>query len=169
MILIEDEDRRREAVVQLIRIGYERVEGYVDGGIQAWKAAALPTGQFPSMDIETLYKRWSPRSCREPFVVLDVRRSDEWRDGHIPGALHVHIGDLAQRINELPRDQPIVTLCRTGHRAEIAASMIAASGREVIAVREGMEEWIKRGWPSSASRDRSAAPVAQQDHTHAHP
>ena len=42
MILIEDEEGRREAVVQLIRIGYERVEGYVDGGIQAWKAAALP-------------------------------------------------------------------------------------------------------------------------------
>ena len=150
MILIEDEDGRREAVVQLIRIGYERVEGYVDGGIAAWTAAALPTSQLASMDLETFYTRWSRR---EPFVVLDVRRSDEWGEGHIPGALHIHVGDLAQRLHELPADQPIVTLCHSGHRAEIAASMIAASGREVIVVRDGMEEWNRRAWPTIAGLD----------------
>jgi hydroxyacylglutathione hydrolase len=166
MILIEDEDGRREAVVQLIRIGYERVEGYVDGGISAWKAAALPTSQFASLDLETFYGRWSRR---EPFVVLDVRRSDEWREGHIPGALHIHVGDLAQRMHELPKQPPIMTICRSGHRAEIAASMIAAIGREVIAMRDGMEEWQKRGWPSSTGMDGSDVPVVQQDHTHAHP
>jgi hydroxyacylglutathione hydrolase len=166
MILIEDEDGRREAVVQLIRIGYERVEGYVDGGISAWKAAALPTSQFASLDLETFYGRWSRR---EPFLVLDVRRSDEWREGHIPGALHIHVGDLAQRMHELPKQPPIMTICRSGHRAAIAASMIAATGREVIAVRDGMEEWQKRGWPSSTGMDGSDVPVAQQDHTHAHP
>jgi hydroxyacylglutathione hydrolase len=166
MILIEDEDGRREAVVQVIRIGYERVEGYVDGGIQAWKAAALPVNQFEGTDLETFYKRWSRR---ESFVVLDVRRSDEWREGHIPGALHIHVGDLAQRVHELPKDQPIATICRTGHRAEIAASMLAATGREVIAVRDGMEEWLRRGWSSSPSLDDAASPTAQQDHTHAHP
>ena len=163
MILIEDEDGRREAVVQLIRIGYERIEGYVDGGFQAWQAAALPTSQFASMDLETFYTRWSRH---EPFLVLDVRRSDEWRDGHIPDAWHIHIGDLAQRVHELPQDQPIVTICRTGHRAEIAASIIAATGREVIVVRDGMEQWLGRGWPSMREADE---PAGRQDHTHAHP
>jgi hydroxyacylglutathione hydrolase len=166
MILIEDEDGRREAVVQLIRIGYERVKGYVDGGIQAWKAAALPVNQFEGMDLETFYKRWSRR---ESLVVLDVRRSDEWREGHIPGALHIHVGDLAQRMHELPKDQPIATICRTGHRAEIAASMIAATGREVIAVRSGMEDWFQRGWPSRTGVDGSTTPLTEHDHTHAHP
>ncbi len=165
MILIEDEDGRREAVVQLIRIGYERVEGYVEGGIQAWKAAALPVNQFEGIDLEAFYTRWS---SHEPFVVLDVRRSDEWREGHIPDALHIHIGDLAQRVHELPKDQPIATICRTGHRAEIAASMIAATGRKVIAVRSGMEDWLKRGWPSSTGVDGSTTPLTEHDHTHAH-
>jgi hydroxyacylglutathione hydrolase len=166
MILIEDEDGRREAVVQLIRIGYERVEGYVDGGMQAWKAAALPTSQFESIDLETFYKRWSQH---EPFVVLDVRRSDEWGAGHIPGALHIHVGDLAERLHELPTDQPIATICRTGHRAEIAASMIAATGGKVISVRSGMEQWLERGWPSSTGADGSSTPPPQDDHMHAHP
>ena len=166
MILIEDEDGRREAVVQLIRIGYERVEGYVDGGIQAWKAAALPVNQFEEIDLETFYKRWSRH---EPLVVLDVRRSDEWREGHIPDALHIHVGDLAQRVHELPKDQPIATICQSGHRAEIAASMLAATGRKVIAVRNGMEDWLRKGWPSSTSVDGSTMPPTEHDHTHAHP
>lgn len=165
MILIEDEEGRREAVVQLIRIGYERVEGYVDGGLQAWKAAALPTAQLASMELETLYRRWSQH---ESLVVLDVRRSDEWRAGHIPGALHMHVGDLPQRMHELPRELPIATICRTGYRAEIAASILAASGREVIAVRQGMEEWIKRGWPA-LGETTVAQPAVSQDQTHAHP
>ena len=166
MILIEDEDGRSEAVVQLIRIGYERVEGYVDGGIQAWKAAALPVNQFEEIDLETFYKRWSHH---EPLVVLDVRRSDEWREGHIPDALHIHVGDLAQRVHELPKDQPIATICQSGHRAEIAASMIAATGRKVTAVRNGMEDWLRKGWPSSTSVDGSTMPPTEHDHTHAHP
>lgn len=166
MILIEDEDGRREAVVQLIRIGYERVEGFVDGGIQAWQAAALPTSQLASMDLETFYTRWSHH---QPFVVLDVRRSDEWCAGHIPGVLHMPVGDLAQRMHELPTDQPIVTICRTGHRAEIAASMIAATGREVMVVRGGMQKWIEQEWPLSTDMDGQAPSVTQQDHTHAHP
>jgi len=166
MIVIEDEAGRREAVVQLIRIGYERVEGYLDGGISAWKAAALPTSQFENMDIESLFKRVSRH---EPFLVLDVRRPDEWREGHIPGASHIHVGDLARRMHELPKDQPIVTVCRTGHRAEIAASMIAATGREVIAVRGGMEDWERLGLPTIVGTDGTTAPMMQHDHTHAHP
>jgi hydroxyacylglutathione hydrolase len=166
MILVEDEAGRREAVVQLIRIGYERVEGYVDGGIQAWKAAAMPTGQFEGIDLETFYKRWSRH---EPMMVLDVRRSDEWSAGHIPGALHIHVGDLSQRLHELPKDQAIATICQSGHRAEIAASMLAATGRKVFAVRSGMEDWLRKGWPSSTNVDGSTMPPTENDHTHAHP
>lgn len=159
IILIEDEPGRREAVVQLIRIGYEQIEGFVDGGIQAWQAAALPTSQLSVIDLDTCYTRWSRR---EPGVMLDVRRSDEWRNGHIPGALHIHVGDLAHRLHELPWDQPILTLCQSGHRAEIAASMIAATGREVIAVRSGIGEWHQRGWPIIAEADEAEG----KEHSH---
>jgi hydroxyacylglutathione hydrolase len=164
MLLIEDEAGRREAVVQLIRIGYERVEGYLDGGMASWKAAALPTGQFASIDVETLHRRWSRH---EPFVVLDVRRPDEWKSGHIPGAQHIHLGELAPRLHELPEDQPIATICASGFRAEIAASMVAASGREVIAVRGGMSDWIGADFPSTTTDESTSAPG--HDHTHAHP
>jgi len=149
MLLIEDEQGRREAVVQLIRIGYEQIEGYVDGGIESWKAAALPTSQFPSIDIETLYKRWSQH---EPFTIVDVRRPDEWNEGHIPDSLHLPLGDIPLHLDFLPTDQPLAVMCRSGHRAEIAASMIAATGREVIAVRGGMPDWTNRSFPTNTEK-----------------
>ncbi len=165
MLLIEDEDGRREAVVQLVRIGYEQPQGYLEGGITAWKAAALPVGSFERIDIDGLYKRWAQH---EPMTVVDVRRDDEWSEGHIPDALHLHVGELSQHLDEVPRNHPIAVVCRTGHRAEIAASIIAATGREVIAVQGGVPDWIARGLPNTT--DETAVPVPSHDHTtHAHP
>ncbi len=167
MLLIEDEEGRREAVVQLVRIGYEQVQGYLDGGIQAWKAAAFPVESFEHIDLDTLYQRWSGP---EHLTVVDVRADDEWRAGHIPDALHFHVGDLPQHIDELPNDRPLATICRTGYRAEIAASILAATGRQVIAVGGGgVPDWIKQGWPST-SEEKAPTPVAQRDQgAHAHP
>jgi len=171
MILIEDEEGRREAVVQLVRIGYERVEGYLDGGIDSWKAAALPTSQFEAINVETLYKRWSRH---EVLIIVDVRRPDEWREGHIPDAIHVPLGDLAKHLGVLPKDQAVVAICRSGYRAEIAASMISATGRHTLAVRGGVQDWIDAGLPSSTDEasnvpEHSHAHHHGDDHTHAHP
>ncbi len=171
MILIEDEQGRREAVVQLIRIGYEQIEGYLDGGMDSWKAAALPTSEFESIDVEMLHKRWK---YHESLTIVDVRRDDEWREGHIPGALHIPLGTLAEHLDILPKDQSVATICRSGYRAEIAASMVAATGRHTIAVRGGMQDWLDAGLPSSAD-EASNVPAHdhhhhhKDDHTHAHP
>jgi hydroxyacylglutathione hydrolase len=166
MLLIEDEDGRREAVVQLIRIGYEKAEGYVEGGISGWKAAALPTSSFERIDIDTLYKRWSQHTR---MAIVDVRRNDEWREGHIPDSLHLHLGELSQHFAAIPRDVPVAVVCRTGHRAEIAASMIAATGRQVIAVQGGVPDWAARGLPTLAG-DESASQGHEHEHSaHAHP
>ena len=164
MLLIEDEDGRREAVVQLIRIGYEQVQGYLDGGISAWKSAALPVDSFERIGIDTLYKRWSQHS---PMSIVDVRRDDEWSEGHIPDSLHFHLGELPEHLDAVPRDNPIAVVCRTGHRAEIAASMIAATGRQVIAVQGGLPDWLERGLPISAGAVEATV-QPPHDQTHAH-
>jgi len=165
MLLVEDEEGRREAVVQLIRIGWEDINGFVDGGVSSWKTAALPTEQFELIDVDVLYKRWSQRTN---LTVIDVRRDDEWKEGHIPGALHLHIGDLPQHLDEVPRNQPIALICRSGHRAEMAASMIAATGREVIVVgKGGVPDWAEHGFP--VATEEADVSGHHDEAAHAHP
>jgi hydroxyacylglutathione hydrolase len=165
MLLVEDEEGRREAVVQLIRIGWEDINGFVDGSISSWKVAALPTGQFELIDVDILYKRWSQHTN---LTVIDVRRDDEWKEGHIPGSLHMHIGDLPQHLAKVPHNQPVALICRSGHRAEMAASMIAATGREVIVVgKGGVLDWVERGFP--VTTEETNAPAHHDEATHAHP
>src|SRR5690348_9557008 len=170
MLLLDDDAGRVEAVAQLIRIGYEQLRGYLDGGIAAWKAAHLPTSQFVAIDVEELHRRLQRH---ERLSVLDVRDAAEWAAGHIPGAQHIHIGDLMRHLHEVPRDVPVATVCRSGHRAEMAASIVAALGIETIAVqRGGVPDWIAHGLP--AAYERSALPhshvrMANRDVVHAHP
>ncbi len=165
MILVEDEEGRREAVVQLIRIGWEDINGFVDGGVSSWKAAALPLNSYEMIDVDELYKRWSQRTN---LTVIDVRRDDEWKEGHIPGALHLHIGDLPQHLDEVPRNQPVALICRSGHRAEMAASIVAATGCEVVVVGQGgVPDWAERGFPLTT--EETASQPGHHDHTaHAH-
>ena len=66
-------------------------------------------------------------------VVLDVRRDLEWADGHVDGALHIPFSDLPRRVADIPEGE-IWVYCRTGYRAVVAASILAAAGRQVISI-----------------------------------
>lgn len=165
MLLVDDESGRQEAAAQLVRIGYEQLRGYLDGGVDAWKAAGFPTGRLEAMTIDELSQRWRQR---DPLAVLDVRDGAEWASGHISGAQHIHIGDLMRHLHEIPQETPVVTVCRTGHRAEMAASIIAALGRQVIAVPHGgVPDWMARHLPTEY--DNATEHVGAHELDHAHP
>lgn len=164
MLQIEDADGRHEAVAQLIRIGFEQAQGYLDGGIAGWRSAGLPVAEFARIDIDALHRRWA-EAQRQRLLVLDVRDDQEWASGHIPGAQHIHVGDLPRHLNALPLDRPIATICATGHRAEMAASLLAATGRPAIAVEGGVPEWIAKGFPQ-AQDGSTAATALEAEHAH---
>lgn len=165
MVVVDDGDGRKEAVAQLIRVGYEQLRGYLDGGVDAWKAAGFPTSSIEAVDVEELYRRWQRH---EPLAVLDVRDETEWGSGHIPGAQHIHIGDLMRHLHEIPRDVPVATICRSGHRAAIAASIVAALGHQTIAVQYGgVADWIEKGYPTEyTSPVEVEATPRELDHVH---
>jgi hydroxyacylglutathione hydrolase len=163
LLLVDDEAGRREAVAQLIRIGYEQFNGYLKGGMEAWKEAGFPVAQFESMDVDEFYHLWKQD---DRLAVLDVRDAEEWQSGHIPGSQHLHIGDVMHHLNELPLDGPIATICRSGHRAAMAASIVAALGRTPVAVQGGLPDWIARGLPIEHGDAGGAVPL---EAGHAHP
>jgi rhodanese-related sulfurtransferase len=79
--------------------------------------------------------------------LLDVREDDEWTAGHAPDAVHVRLGELGARMDELPRDRDVYVICRTGARSAYAAQALAASGLPAINVADGMTGWAVAGRP----------------------
>lgn len=79
--------------------------------------------------------------------LLDVREPDEWAAGHIDSAVHVPIGEVAERISELPSDQPIAVFCRGGGRSSRATGFLVQNGINAHNVAGGMRAWEAAGHP----------------------
>lgn len=78
-------------------------------------------------------------------VLLDVREDDEWSAGHAPSATHVPLGCLS--VDGLPRDRPIVCVCRSGGRSSNAAGALRGAGFDARNLNGGMNAWLLAGLP----------------------
>jgi rhodanese-related sulfurtransferase len=87
-------------------------------------------------------------------VLLDVREPAEWRAGHAPQARHIPLGQLVARLAEVPADQPVITVCRSGARSRQAAALLAREGRQVHDLTGGMRAWTSAGMPLQARGGR---------------
>ena len=86
--------------------------------------------------------RWRDDSSREPPVLVDVREPWEYDLCHIDPSMLIPLGQVANRMGELPRDRPLVMVCHTGRRSQHAALLLAASGfADVQNLRGGVEAW----------------------------
>lgn len=136
VLLADQPGHAREAAIQLLRVGLDRVEGVVDGGIGAWRGAALPTASLERLPGAELHKAIARR---DPMAIVDVRTAKEWTAGHIDGAINIPLGELPDRIAELPADRPLVTICEAGYRSSLASSLLEREGfPRVVNVAGGM-------------------------------
>jgi glyoxylase-like metal-dependent hydrolase (beta-lactamase superfamily II)/rhodanese-related sulfurtransferase len=122
------------------RIGIEGIEGVAEDPFAEWLASGRPLRRYPVTDVEGLRRAVDDHEG----LALDVRQRLEWLDGHVPGSLNVHVTELAGRIGELPRDRSVYVHCLSGSRAAIAASLLDASGLDVVLVADGFAEWARR-------------------------
>ena len=77
--------------------------------------------------------------------LLDVRRDDEWRAGHAPEAQHIPLDQLRARSGEVPTDQQVVAVCRTGARSGQATQFLRGAGLDVVNLDGGMQAWAHTG------------------------
>jgi len=140
LLVIKGERDLREADAQLAVVGYDRVIGYLDGGMQAWQDAGLPVQRLEQMTVDELHAQ------RDAFDVLDVRDQEEWDEGHIAGSLHIPYYLLEQRLQELDDRQPLAVTCASGQRSSLGCSILQRHGfTELRNVVGGMDEWDKKG------------------------
>jgi rhodanese-related sulfurtransferase len=80
-------------------------------------------------------------------VVVDVRNEDEWVGGHVPGALHIPMGELASRWEEIPRGDRVYVICAVGGRSLRAAKALIDAGVDAVSVAGGTIQWADEGRP----------------------
>ncbi|CAN5564246.1 MBL fold metallo-hydrolase [soil metagenome] len=136
------------AIRQALRIGYEQVEGYLHGGFARWQDRGLPIQGAAGVTVPELRRALSSGANGRGPLVLDVRQLDEYASGHIPGAVHLHAGDLPERLSELPRDRELLTVCASGYRSSVAASLLQQAGFTRVGwVSGGVPAWRAAGFP----------------------
>jgi hydroxyacylglutathione hydrolase len=122
-------------------VGIRRLGGFLAGGMTSWRAERRQVESVARWTVEELSER------RDGVQILDVRELSEWRDGHIPGSIHVPYHDIDALPEGLDPERPTAVICASGQRSATAASLLAAHGaRDVIHVVDGgVPLWGKNG------------------------
>ena len=125
--LVTEPGKEKETATRLARVGFSKLRGYLEGGVEAWQASREPIDMI--IDVET-----DELAMDIPFdenlVVLDVRRPAEYADGHVKGAMNIPLNDMTDPANmsSLEEEQNIYVHCAGGYRSVIAASLLKRQG-----------------------------------------
>jgi hydroxyacylglutathione hydrolase len=145
VLLAESEADVARAVPALARVGLGNVVGHVTGP-DAVRDSGLPRGFLPNVTPPELARRLG---AEPDLVVLDVREPPEWLEGHVAGARHIPMRQVADRLAELPRDRRIAITCAGGVRSSLVASMLLAHGfTDLVNLWGGMTGWMQAGLPT---------------------
>jgi hydroxyacylglutathione hydrolase len=130
VLVVDRYDAALTAWRHLMRIGYDRIAGYLDEGLHGWEISGRPYQTIPAVPSSELVRRIQ---AEEDFMLLDVRKAKEFAAGHLPGATNIYLGELPGHLDQIPRDKPLVTFCGSGQRAVIAATILKGAGVENVA------------------------------------
>jgi glyoxylase-like metal-dependent hydrolase (beta-lactamase superfamily II)/rhodanese-related sulfurtransferase len=149
LVVAASDGNELEAAELLAAVGL-RVRGFLGGGMTAWRAEDRPVERIEAIDLAELRLRLESGNGPQ---VLDVRNAAEFEQGHVPGSLHIPFAQLRDRLDELPRDRPIATICKAGKRSGLAASILQREGfAPVIHVSRGNAATWGANNPADAGR-----------------
>lgn len=148
-------DESPAALIALVRslalIGIDSVKGYF--GELAIERARARGETLKTID-QITPAELSQRLPAVDALVIDVRSAAEWAAGHLPGALHIPLGYLVDRMDSLPRSKALITQCQSGARSAIAASLLTKHGFErVLNLAGGFARWRDDGFPVAKGAD----------------
>jgi glyoxylase-like metal-dependent hydrolase (beta-lactamase superfamily II)/rhodanese-related sulfurtransferase len=149
-VLIADSDSQMdEARLRLARVGIEILDGYLAGGVAAWKQAGFSLATISQMTARELDA--SLQSGR--VQVLDVRREPEWEAGHVADANWWPLDNFRVSAPEMEHEAPVAVHCKGGYRSMIASSLLQRAGfKHVVNVIGGFDAWQEAGLPVVGAR-----------------
>ena len=141
LIVAEGGDEVKGIADELALIGLDRIGGaYVVTSFAELEAEGIAPRSMPQMDVDALIHQ-----TRNGVFLVDVRGTDEWDKGHIPGAVHIPLGSLESRLGELPSGGEVALQCQGGDRSAIAASILEKHGISASNLAGGLDEWERFG------------------------
>jgi hydroxyacylglutathione hydrolase len=146
VIVAESDEKMGEAQMRLARVGLERVDGYLAGGIDAWKNAGLELSTVRQISVAELKELLESRAALQ---LIDVRRPTEYQAGHAPRAIHVPLTNLRERLAALTLNPstPTAVICAGGYRSSAGASLMQPFGfTTLLNVTGGTKAWIDAGY-----------------------
>ena len=124
ILLVVPEGKSEEAVTRLSRVGYDNTLGYLEGDLEAWKAAGKETDHVESIPAE----EFAQRAKQQDLNVLDVRRDGEFKSMHLEDAQHFALDHINEQMDAIQKDKTYYVHCAGGYRSVIAASILKARG-----------------------------------------
>jgi hydroxyacylglutathione hydrolase len=144
VLIAASEEQINEARLRLARVGIEVLDGFLAGGVTAWKNAGLPLASVPEIRVRELNGKLQSGGLQ----VLDVRRSGEWDGGHIEKAIWWPLDNFRVSPPEIDHSAPVAVHCKSGYRSMIACSFLERAGfRNVVNVIGGFDAWQQENLP----------------------
>lgn len=110
-----------------------------------WGAARGNGGGLPAeITVQEAYRHYQAGD----YFLLDVRTPQEWNEAHVPGAVLIPLDELPQRLDEVPRDRPVMVICRSGNRSAVGRDILKDAGfTQVTSIAGGIRAWMAAGYP----------------------
>lgn len=144
ILLIVEEGKEEEVITRLARVGYDNTLGYLKGGIEAWKKAGKELDTITSVTPQEMVEKLK----RENPTVLDVRRYNEYNEGHIKGAENIPLDYVNDNMAAFNRDTEYHVHCAGGYRSVVMASILKARGFDkLVNIKEGFKGLEEAGAP----------------------
>ncbi|MCU0632476.1 MAG: MBL fold metallo-hydrolase [Methanolinea sp.] len=124
LLVVEERRQAEEAALQLRRVGFDRVAGFLEGGMLLWGSAGLPIGRVPVITPQEANALISGGGA----ILVDVRSKEEWQESHAKRSVHIPWHDLRIRYTELDPAVHTIVMCKGGQRASISASILKMHG-----------------------------------------
>lgn len=130
-------------IEECLLVGYQRFAGVLEGGMEAWSKAGREVARA-----ELARASRVRRMLSDGAVAVDVRELNEFKSGHVAGALHIPLGELELGATTIPADVPIVTYCGHGERSATALSLLERLGfTGLVNFDGGFDAWQEEGLP----------------------
>jgi hydroxyacylglutathione hydrolase len=153
VLIAASDEQVEEARLRLARVGIEALDGYLRGGVDAWKQAGFSSAIVSQISVSQL----DERVRRGGMQVLDVRRAPEWEGAHIEQAIWWPLDNFKVSPPEMDHDAPIAVHCKGGYRSMIATSLLLRAGfRNVANVVGGFDAWQAAKLPAVSDKPVNA-------------